>query len=113
MTEQSALRRINRNLGSLGKELGLAHPLTTYVARHTWATLVEACGTATAIISQSLGHSSERVTRTYMKGLPSHVIDDVNDEMLNLFIRGNNKKGKNNKCKNKKCLIPCKNRTSH
>lgn len=113
VTEQSALRRINRNLGSLGKELGLAHPLTTYVARHTWATLVEACGTATAIISQSLGHSSERVTRTYMKGLPSHVIDDVNDEMLNLFIRGNNKKGKNNKCKNKKCLIPCKNRTSH
>ena len=82
----------------------------TYVARHTWATLVESCGTATAIISQALGHSSERVTRIYMKGMPSHVIDETNEEMLNALIRYNSKKGKG---KNKKCLIPCKNRTSH
>ncbi|GKG76008.1 hypothetical protein DXA15_24610 [Parabacteroides sp. AM58-2XD] len=79
------------------------------MARYTWATLVESSGTATAIISQALGHSSERVTRIYMKGMPSHVIDETNEEMLNVLIRYNSKKGKG---KNKKCLIPCKNRTS-
>lgn len=110
VSEQSSLRQINRNLRKLGEELEFAIPLTTYVARHTWATLVEACGTATAIISQGLGHSSERVTKTYMKGMPSHVIDETNEEMLNSFIR---EKSTKRKGKNKKCLIPCKNRTTN
>lgn len=112
VTEQSALKRINRNLGVLGEELGFPNPLTTYVARHTWATLVEACGTTTAIISQALGHSSERVTRTYMKGLPSHVIDGVNDEMLDSFIREKTNKRRDRKDKKKRCLTPSKNETS-
>ncbi|WP_455641125.1 tyrosine-type recombinase/integrase [Parabacteroides sp.] len=114
VSEQSALRQVNRNLRAVGEELKLSIPLTTYVARHTWATLVEACGTATSIISQALGHSSERVTKTYMKGMPSHLIDDTNEEMLNSFIRGKSMKSKKKgKSKNKKCLIPCKNRTSN
>ena len=110
VAEQSALKRVNRQLEEIGKALDFPFPLTTYVARQTWASLVESCGTATAIISQALGHSSERVTRIYMKGMPSHVIDETNEEMLNALIRYNSKKGKG---KNKKCLIPCKNRTSH
>lgn len=110
VSEQSALRQVNRNLGAVGKELKFSIPLTTYVARHTWATLVEACGTGTSVIGQALGHSSERVTKTYMKGMPSRLIDETNEEMLNSFIREKSKKGKS---KNKKCLTPCKNRTSN
>lgn len=87
ISERSALRRINRQLGQIGKVLGLT--LTTYVARHSWASLVEECGMSIAIISQGMGHSSERVTKIYMKGMPSHVIDNANEEMLNRLIRKN------------------------
>ena len=49
-----------------------------------------------------------------MKGMPSHLIDETNEDMLNSFIRGKSMKGKKKgKSKNKKCLIPCKNRTSN
>lgn len=61
--------------------------LTTYVARHSWASLIEECGMSIAIISQGMGHGSERVTKTYMRGMPSRVIDNANEEMLNRLIR--------------------------
>lgn len=104
ISERSALKRINRQLGKIGDMLGLK--LTTYVARHSWASLVEECGMSIAIISQGMGHSSERVTKTYMRGMPSHVIDNANEEMLDRLIR--RKEGE----KEKKCPILCKNETS-
>lgn len=82
---KSSLRRINRQLGKIGEMLGLK--LTTYVARHSWASLIEECGMSIAIISQGMGHGSERVTKTYMRGMPSRVIDNANEEMLNRLIR--------------------------
>ena len=94
ISEKSALRRLNRGLVQLGKELGFTRPLTTYVARHSWASMVESCGMNTAVISQGLGHSSERVTRIYMKGMPSHVIDKANEEMLNQTVRLRQKRNK-------------------
>lgn len=100
LSEKSALRRLNRHLKQVGEELGFTRPLTTYVARHSWASMVEACGTNTSVISQGLGHSSERVTLIYMKGMPSRVIDEANEEMLEQKIR--KKRGKKKK-KNKKC----------
>lgn len=104
ISEKSALKRINRQLGKIGEMLGLK--LTTYVARHSWASLVEECGMSIAIISQGMGHGSERVTKTYMRGMPSHVIDDANEEMLDRLIRRKKKE------EEKKCPILCKNETS-
>ena len=102
---KSSLRRINRHLGKLGEMLGISNLVTTYSARHTWASLLESCGVNTAVISQGLGHSSERVTRIYMKGMPSHVLDGANEQMLDYFLRNNRKKERD---KNKKCPLLCK-----
>lgn len=104
ISEKSSLRRINRQLAKIGKRIGLI--LTTYVARHSWASLVEECGMSIAIISQGMGHGSERATKTYMKGMPSRVIDNANEDMLNKLIRGNSSKDE------KKCLLLSKNETS-
>ncbi|WP_293710690.1 site-specific integrase [uncultured Parabacteroides sp.] len=105
ISEKSALRRINRQLGKIGKLLGIK--LTTYVARHSWASLLESCGTSIAIISQGMGHSSERVTKIYMRGMPSSVIDNANEEMLNKLIR------QKITGEEKKCPPLCKNETSN
>ena len=102
---KSALRRINRHLGKLGDMLGISNLVTTYSARHTRASLLEACGVNTSVISQGLGHSSERVTRIYMKGMPSHVLDGANERMLDCFLRSRKKKKWDI---NKKCPLLCK-----
>lgn len=103
ISEKSSLRRINRQLGELGKLLGVK--LTTYVARHSWASMIQECGGDLSVISQGMGHTSELVTKTYLKGLPSHVIDNANSEMLNCFFRAIPGKRK------KKCLVLSKEET--
>ena len=122
VSEKSALRRLNRGLEQVGKELGITQILTTYVARHTWASMVESCGMNTAVISQGLGHGSERVTRIYMKGMPSLVIDKANEEMLNQTVRlrrkrkkerGNLKNKEEEEKKKKKCHLLSKKGTLH
>lgn len=104
ISEKSSLRRINRQLASLGEMLGLK--LTTYVARHTWASLMEQCGASLSIISQGMGHRSQRVTMIYLRGLPSHMVDKANESMLDQFVR------RKSKVEEKKCPIFCKNETS-
>ena len=50
------LTNTNRWLRKIGQRVGIEH-LTTYVARHTFATVLKRSGVNIAIISESLGHS--------------------------------------------------------
>ena len=81
---RSALARINRNLKRVGLKLGLTTPLTTYVARHTWATLAKQCGAPVAVISEGLGHASEKITHIYLKEFDSDVLDRINEIVTRL-----------------------------
>ena len=80
----AAPARINRNLKRVGLKLGLTTPLTTYVARHTWATLAKQCGAPVAVISEGLGHASEKITHIYLKEFDSDVLDRVNQIVTRL-----------------------------
>lgn len=71
-----------RCLNHLQVKLGLATPLTTYVARHSWATIAKEIGASTSIISESLGHTSEKTTQIYLKGFDRSVIDMVNEQIV-------------------------------
>lgn len=73
------LRQYNTNLLRLGEEF-LEHPvrLTSYVFRHSWATEARRKNTPIAIISQALGHTSEKTTRFYLSTLEQSEIDKAN-----------------------------------
>jgi integrase len=60
------LSNVNKRLKELGKELKIPIDLTTYVARHSYATVLKRAGVSTSIICESLGHSSEKVTQYYL-----------------------------------------------
>ena len=60
----------------------------TYTARHTWATLAYHMGQSIGIISQSLGHSSIRVTETYLKPFENERIDEVNRQLIAAVKKG-------------------------
>lgn len=76
------ISRVNKNLREVGKELKLPITLTTYVARHSFATVLKRSGVATSIISESLGHSSEKVTQIYLDNFENEQIDDAMKSLI-------------------------------
>lgn len=76
------LGKINKYLKAVGEELGLPIDLTTYVARHTYATVLKRSGVNTSIISESLGHSSEKVTQIYLDSFDNSQIDEAMKNLL-------------------------------
>ena len=76
------LGQVNKDLKELGELAGIATPLTTYVARHTFATTLKQAGTQTALISQAMGHKSEAVTAVYLDSFASELIDTAFEGLL-------------------------------
>lgn len=83
---QLALRTFNRQLMLLGELLGLGDKLSSYTARHTWATTAYYCEIHPGIISEAMGHSSITVTETYLKPFQNKKIDEANKRVID-FIR--------------------------
>lgn len=81
---RSALGFINRRLKKIGQMLRLGTPLTTYVARHSWATAAKELGTPVSVISEGLGHTTEKTTQIYLRSFDHTVIDRVNEEVSRL-----------------------------
>jgi len=88
-TEQQKINRIhkvitkvNKNLKDIGKELKIPINLTTYVARHSYATVLKRSGVSTSIISESLGHSSEKITQIYLDSFENSQIDEAMKNLL-------------------------------
>ena len=79
---QSLLRSYNRNLVRLSEVLGLETRLTSYVARHSWATAAHDHGAPLALISAAMGHTSERTTEIYVRSLDGGPIDKINREIV-------------------------------
>lgn len=73
---------INRNLKKIGAKIGLDTPLTLYAARHSWASVARAQGIPVSVISEGMGHDSERTTQIYLASLDTSVIDRANAAIL-------------------------------
>ena len=76
------LAKVNKCLKEIGTELNLPIDITTYVARHTYATVLKRSGVNTSIISESLGHSSEKVTQIYLDSFENSQIDEAMKNLL-------------------------------
>ena len=90
---RQALGNINRHLRKIEAILGIRKRLTTYTARHTWATLAHDYGAPISVISAGLGHTSEEMTRVYLNELDTRVLNQVNLVITDLAINKNNFSG--------------------
>lgn len=79
---KSAAHRVNRLLKKLGMRLRLAIPLTMYVARHGWASIAKSRNIPVSIISEAMGHDSEKTTLIYLASLDTSAIDKANSLIL-------------------------------
>lgn len=84
---ERARSRYNRFLRHLGELAGISRPLTSYVARHSWATMAWQSDVALPVISKALGHTSPNTTLTYIREIDDQRIDVANHTLLTLLTQ--------------------------
>lgn len=82
---QRALSYTNRLLRHIGEAMGLRVPLTTYVARHSWANSARKHKVPLDVISAGMGHTSEHTTRIYLTSLERAMVDEANSSIVALL----------------------------
>lgn len=83
---QSMIHLINHHLKQLGDRLGISSRLTSYVARHSWASIAKSLQIPVSTISEAMGHTSERTTRIYLKSFDNTIIDQANRKVLSVIV---------------------------
>ena len=81
-TYRNVSYNVNRNLKVVAEKVGIAIPLTLYVARHSWASVAKAKGIPLSVISEGMGHDSEATTKIYLASLDTSVVDKANSLIL-------------------------------
>jgi len=65
-TIHQAIKMINKYIDRVAKEVKIKNKITSYTARHSFATILKRSGASTEYISESLGHSSLPTTDNYL-----------------------------------------------
>ena len=74
--------RYNKKLKKLAILCGISENITTYVGRHSFATIAKNLDVPIAVISDMLGHESTKTTEIYMATLPSDLMDNYHEQIL-------------------------------
>lgn len=79
---KNARGRFNEKLKLLAKEVGIDTNLTSYVARHSWASILRRNGISTSIISDGLRHGSLKTTEIYLDSFINPELDEANEGII-------------------------------
>lgn len=79
---QTCLRYYNKQLKKLSGILGGGVSLTSYVSRHSWASTAYKHNVPLAVISDSMGHNSEKTTQIYLASMNEDVINRANAKIV-------------------------------
>ena len=81
-----ARKRYNKNLKELGKMAGIEENVTSYAARHTFASGADDMGIPLTAISQMMGHKRISTTQAYLSSLRKSKMDEYQDEIYSKLI---------------------------
>lgn len=76
------LGKINKNLKLIAAQLNVDANMTTYVARHSFASVLKKSGVSIALISEALGHSDLSTTQVYLDSFDNEQIDTAMQNLL-------------------------------
>ncbi len=77
-TSDQALHVFNNHIKKLAIQCGIDQPITSYVARHSWASAARKLGVSTDKIGDALGHENYSTTEVYLQDFDTDVLDEVN-----------------------------------
>lgn len=78
----NAIKGYNDKLKIISKKLDIDPPLTSYVACHTWVSMARKKDVELSVISESMGHSSEKTTQIYLSSLDQNTLDKANKMVI-------------------------------
>jgi integrase len=79
---QQFIKTTNKWLSRIGKDCQIDN-LTTYVARHTWATTAKRLGYSIELIAEAMGHEhGNKITNIYLDSFDQSLIDEVNVRVI-------------------------------
>jgi integrase/recombinase XerD len=73
---------LNKNLKIIASEVGIDKNLTTYVARHSFSTVLKRSGASTELISEALGHSDLKTTKNYLSSFEDDTMKKATDALM-------------------------------
>jgi site-specific recombinase XerD len=76
-------KTINKYMKAIGKKLELELKLTTYTARHSFATVLKRSGAPIEFISESLGHKDLGTTENYLDSFENEIKEQYQRKLLN------------------------------
>ena len=74
--------QINKELHKIADQLHIKEDVTTYVARHSFATVLKKSGVNIGIISQALGHQDIKTTQVYLSEFDDEQVDSAMKNLL-------------------------------
>lgn len=77
-----ARKRYNKNLKQIAELAGIEEKLTSYVSRHSYASIADEMGIPVTAISQMLGHEKVSTTQAYLDKLRKSKLDEYQDEVI-------------------------------
>lgn len=80
--KEKTLKKFNKDLKKIAELCGIEANVTSYVARHSFATNLKQKGISTDIISEAMGHQNVAITQAYLKELENSVIDEAVEKLL-------------------------------
>jgi integrase len=83
------VKTINKYMKQIARELGINKGITTYYARHSFATVLKRSGATTEMISELLGHSSVIVTKNYLDSFEDDEIQKQTNALTAGFSKAN------------------------
>lgn len=78
------ISRYNKRLQEIAELVKLNKKPTSYVARHSFATILKMTGTPIEKISEMMGHGDVSVTIAYLKEFSNEDLDKENRKFINL-----------------------------
>lgn len=76
------LYKIDIELKTIAETVGIKVNLTTYVARHSFATVLKKSGVSIPIISEALGHSDLATTQIYLDSFDNGQMDEAMKNLI-------------------------------
>jgi len=76
---------LNDNMKTVAKAVNINKNITSYTARHSFATIMKNLGASTELISESFGHSSVSVTNNYLDCFDNSTLEHFATQLSNVL----------------------------
>jgi site-specific recombinase XerD len=80
--KHKCLSKLNKDLKIIASLCNINFDLTSYSARHSFASNLKQLGVATDQISEAMNHKDIKVTQVYLKKFENETIDNLMDKLL-------------------------------